>query len=194
MARNGHGYDAWRMRARRTLRRRNARGKRGTPRWMLAAVGLAGVGAFLFIAAAIAGIFVYESYAADLVPPDQLAINEASQGAKILDRNGNLLYEYVDDRAGLRRPIALQDVSEAFLAATIATEDDSFFTNPGVNWKGLARAAWENSPFSGADIFGGSGGSSITQQLVKNVYIPQEERQKRTIDRKLRETVYALEL
>jgi len=194
MARNGHGYDAWRMRARRTLRRRNARGKRGTPRWMLAAVGLAGVGAFLFIAAAIAGIFVYESYAADLVPPDQLAINEASQGAKILDRNGNLLYEYVDDRAGLRRPIALQDVSEAFLAATIATEDDSFFTNPGVNWKGLARAAWENSPFSGTDIFGGSGGSSITQQLVKNVYIPQEERQKRTIDRKLRETVYALEL
>ena len=80
--------------------------------------------------------------------------------------------------------------------ATIATEDDNFFTNPGVNIRGLARAAWENfSPFSDTPgVLGGSGGSSITQQLVKNVYIDEEERLKRSVDRKIKETVYAIEL
>ncbi len=54
---------------------------------------------------------------------------------------------------------------------------------------------WENSPFGDSgQLFEGSGGSSITQQLVKNVYIPATERQERSIDRKLKETVYALEL
>jgi membrane peptidoglycan carboxypeptidase len=155
---------------------------------------LAGVAFFI---AAAAGIIVYNSYADELVPPDELAINEPSFGAKILDRNGNLLYEYVDDRAGLRRPVPISDISPHFLAATIATEDNNFFTNPGVNIKGLVRAAWENSPLGGS-VFEGSGGSSITQQLVKNVYIPIEARQERFssegIDRKIKETVYAIEL
>ncbi len=47
---------------------------------------------------------------------------------------------------------------------------------------------------SDVEVLEGSGGSSITQQLVKNVYIPQEERQERSIDRKLLEAAYALEL
>ncbi|HEY7465755.1 MAG TPA: transglycosylase domain-containing protein, partial [Dehalococcoidia bacterium] len=149
-----------------------------------------------FVGLVITGIIVYNSYANDLVPPDELAINEPSFGAKILDRNGKLLYEYVDDRAGLRRPVPLENVAPAFLAATIATEDNSFFTNPGINLKGLIRAGWENT--LGGSVFEGSGGSSITQQLVKNVYIPVEARQERFssegIDRKLKETVYAIEL
>ena len=78
--------------------------------------------------------------------PDELAINQPSYGAKIYDRNGKLLYEYVDDRSGLRRPVKIGDISPALLAATIATEDDSFFSNPGVNIRGLARAVWENTP------------------------------------------------
>jgi membrane peptidoglycan carboxypeptidase len=146
--------------------------------------------------AAYAGWEFYGSYVEEIVPPRELAINQPLRGARIYDREGRLLYEYVDDKEGMRYPVALDEVSEVFLAATIATEDASFFTNPGVNPRGLMRAAWENfSPFlEKEDVLEGSGGSSITQQLVKNVYIPFEERMERSMDRKLREALYAIEL
>jgi len=144
------------------------------------------------------GITFYESYIDDLVGPETLAINEPSIGAKIYDRNGHLLYEYLDETAGQRFPISVDEVSDAFIAATISTEDDTFFVNPGVNTRGLARAAWENlTPLvepNNQEQVEGSGGSSITQQLAKNVYIPWEERAQRSIDRKVREAAYAVEL
>ncbi|HXH22293.1 MAG TPA: transglycosylase domain-containing protein [Dehalococcoidia bacterium] len=160
------------------------------------AAGLAAVlvvGLIVVVALAIA---LYRSYAADFVPPEEAAVNRPSAGARVYDRNGVLLYQYVDDREGLRNPVRLSDVSAAFLAATIATEDFNFFSNPGVNHKGLVRAALENlNPFQDdKDLLEGAGGSSITQQLVKNVYISPEDRTKRSIDRKMREVVYALEL
>ncbi len=166
------------------------------PAWIKIAVALGAFAALGFVGVAIASMVVYNTYADDLVAPDELAINEPSFGAKILDRNGKLLYEYVDDRAGLRRPVPMTEVSPAFLGATIATEDNSFFTNPGINIKGLFRAAYENT--LGGGVLEGSGGSSITQQLVKNVYIPVEDRRERFnaegLNRKLKETVYAMEL
>jgi membrane peptidoglycan carboxypeptidase len=197
MATRKSNYDPWMRRTRRRSRKSNGRSGGRMSFWLKLGLALGLFGVIAFIGVAIAGIVVYNSYADDLVAPDELAINEASSGAKILDRNGKLLYEYVDDRAGLRRPVALENVAPAFLAATISTEDNSFFTNPGVNLKGLIRAAWENSPLGGS-VFEGSGGSSITQQLVKNVYIPPEDRGERWsedgINRKLKETIYAIEL
>jgi len=193
MATRKSSYDPWMRRA----RRRSRKGGKGVSIWLKLALAAGLVGATAFTGLAIAGIIVYNSYADDLLAPDELAINEASSGATILDRNGKLLYEYVDDRAGLRRPVALENISQAFLGATISTEDSSFFTNPGINLKGLLRAAWENSPLGGS-VFEGSGGSSITQQLVKNVYIPIEARSERWseegVNRKLKETIYAIEL
>ncbi len=90
-------------------------------------------------------IALYDSYVNDLVPPEQTAINVPYRGARIYDRNGNLLYQFIDDKNGTRLPVELGDVSDTFLAATIATEDRSFYTNPGVNVRGLARAAWRTS-------------------------------------------------
>ncbi|MGE0057404.1 MAG: transglycosylase domain-containing protein [Dehalococcoidia bacterium] len=161
---------------------------------MKAIIVLGGLAVLGGIIGGAASMVVYNSYAEDLVAPDELAINQPSYGARILDRTGKLLYEYVDDKSGLRRPVKIDNVAPSYLAATIATEDDSFFTNPGINIPGLLRAAWENTPFAGGAAFEGSGGSSITQQLVKNVYIPEEERQRREIGRKIKETVYAVEL
>jgi membrane peptidoglycan carboxypeptidase len=198
---NDYGYSAHRRRVRRltksnghsAIRVSNEGGAHG--KLLLKLVIVLGTLAVLGIAiGGGAAVIVYNSYADDLIAPDELAINRPSYGAKIYDRNGTLLYEYVDDKSGLRRPIKLENISPAFLAATISTEDDSFFTNPGVNIEGLARAAWENSPLSGTEVFKGSGGSSITQQLVKNVYIPEAARQQRQISRKIKETVLAIEL
>src|SRR6478752_7604917 len=152
-------------------------------------VVLIGIAAF-----AGTGLFVYKDYADGFVTPDQLGINKPSGGATILDRNGKLLYRYIDDKEGVRKPIYLTETTPGFLAATIATEDESYFTNPGVNLKGLGRAAWENFGSGRGDGEQGTGGSSITQQLVKNLYIPESDRYERSMDRKMREIVFSLEL
>src|SRR5437870_4298914 len=131
MASNGNNRrpTAERLGRRRAVRRPARR--RGMPLWLKLTAALASIGFLVLIGLFGAGIAVYKNYTNELLAPDELAINKPSYGAKILDRNGKLLYEYVDDQSGLRRPVRLQDISPAFLAATISTEDDSFFSNPG---------------------------------------------------------------
>src|SRR3972149_6791776 len=110
-ARNGNGLSYRRRRTARNLRRRSGNGS-GAPRWvkvLAVLVGVGFVGLAILVAAAMA---VYRGYADDLVAPDELLINQPSYGTKIFDRNGKLLYEYLDDRAGLRRPIELANISE----------------------------------------------------------------------------------
>ena len=176
---------------RRWQARRNGKGK--LHGWMLVplillAILVAGSGAM-----AIAGFVIYRVYASDMPPIEEVLAKQAG-GAKIYDRNGVELYQYMDDLAGLRSPVPLSDVSPYLVKATIATEDASFYSNPGINIKGLLRAGVENFFPGQLGFLQGSGGSSITQQLVKNVYIPENQRQQRSISRKLKETIYAIEL
>lgn len=168
-------------------------GKTGLPRWMLIPVFLLVLFAAGSAATAIAGFIIYRVYASDM-PPVEEVLSQNAGGAKVYDRDGRLLYEYVDDLQGLRQPVPLSEVSPYLVNATIATEDASFYSNPGVNIKGLMRAAYENFFPGNLGLLQGTGGSSITQQLVKNIYIPESERTKRSISRKLKETVYAIEL
>ena len=143
------------------------------------------------------GFIIYRAYAHDLKPPEQ-AIASSSVGTSLaFDRSGQTkLYEFVDPYGGLKEPKPLAEISPWLIAATIATEDASFYNNPGVNFRGLARAAVENLTPFGPGFLEGSGGSSITQQLVKNVYIEGGSRgaAPRTVERKVKETVIALEL
>ncbi|HZP25906.1 MAG TPA: transglycosylase domain-containing protein, partial [Dehalococcoidia bacterium] len=151
----------------------------------------------IFAALAASGgvaFFVYQSYANDLVPPEQVISSYPLLPAQIYDRNGELLYENFDPLQGLRDPLPLNEVSPYLIAATVATEDASFYDNPGVNFRGIGRALMENFTPFGPGFFKGSGGSSITQQLVKNIYISEEDRFDRQIDRKIKEAVFALEL
>ncbi len=83
-----------------------------------------------------------------------------------------------------RRPVRVDDVPEELVEAVLAAEDDSFFSHAGLSLSGIARAAW-------VDLTGGEvsqGGSTLTQQLVKNLYLTQE----RTLSRKIREAVLAV--
>jgi membrane peptidoglycan carboxypeptidase len=160
--------------------------------WLAAAVLLLG----LVILAVGGGISfaVYYHYAEGLERPDIALARTGSAGTRIFDRNGNLLYEFVDPLSGLKDPVPLSEISPWLKYATVSTEDASFYHNPGVNIKGLLRAALENLTPFGPGFLKGSGGSSITQQLVKNVYIPPEERTERSLGRKLKEVVLAIEL
>jgi membrane carboxypeptidase/penicillin-binding protein len=174
-------------------RRHNGNGNGGSGRnghapnrWLQLIIALAGVGVVLVAGAGITSYGVYRSYANDLRPPDEVIASQPSGGAQIYDRNGKLLYEYVDDKSGLRSPVRLEDISPWMIAATISTEDFSYWDNPGVNYRGLARAGLEYVGLREAQSANSTGGSSITQQLVKNIYIDPEERYERSVRRSTR--------
>lgn len=191
MARN---YATRRMARNRLRNGSNGHGRGSAPRWLQLLLALVGVGVLALSITGIAGYGVYRSYASGVKPPEEVIASMPAGGARIYDRHGKLLYQYVDDRSGLRSPVKLEDISPYLIAATISTEDWSFWDNPGVNFKGLGRAALEQVGLREADTGFSTGGSSITQQLAKNIYIPEAERYERSYSRKLKETVYAFEL
>ncbi|MEK7693436.1 MAG: transglycosylase domain-containing protein [Chloroflexota bacterium] len=192
MARNLATRRLMRNRLRSAVRGGGRPGK--APRWLQVILGLAGLGVIALAIAGGTGFGVYRSYADELKSPGEVISQQPSGGAQIVDRHGNVLYEYVDDRSGLRSPVKLEDISPWMIAATISTEDASFWTNPGLNTRGLIRAGLEAMHLRSADAASTTGGSSITQQLVKNVYISPSDRYKRSYKRKLKETIYAVEL
>lgn len=180
------------------FRRRRFRGKLNGKKqlnpWLILPLVLFGMGVLATTGMVIASFVVYQVYARDLPSMEEMLAEQSQSGAEIYDRNGRLLYKFVDDRAGLRDLVPLSEISQYLIDATVATEDSSFYSNPGVNIKGLLRAAYENFFPGQLGFLQGTGGSSITQQLIKNVFISVEDRTKRSIERKVKETVWAVEL
>jgi 1A family penicillin-binding protein len=148
---------------------------------------------FVFMAAvaAFVGPFVggvmAAAKAADAVGSVQVQPHAATfQTTRMYDRNGKLLYEFVDPQTGRRTAVPLAQIPETVRSATIAIEDKNFYTNPGFDVTGLMRAAYDD--FTNHQIV--QGGSSITQQLVKNVYLSPEV----SWQRKLQEVLIAYTL
>jgi 1A family penicillin-binding protein len=127
---------------------------------------------------------------ADLPTPDALVTRASTGTAKIYDRNGQLLYEILDPRTGSRTRADLADIPIYLQQATIATEDATFHTNPGVSLWAIARALYLNTR-QGRVV---SGGSTITQQVARLVLMTPQERAQRTLVRKLREAILAVRL
>ncbi len=164
--------------------------------WLLRGVAVLVLVVFLFnasvAAAALGTVFsIYSYYAQDL--PDPRAIEteqENFETTKIYDRTGNvLLYEVFDPRLGDREYMTLDQIPEHCRDVTVALEDKTFWDNPGFDLQGIARAFWQN-------LRGGAiqGGSSITQQLIKNIIIDPEERVQRSYARKIKEVILATEI
>ena len=151
--------------------------------------------AFGFVAVTILGLsFIliqYFTIAAGLPSVNDLR-QYASQfeTTRIYDRNGNLIYEILDPNAGRRTYTNLEDVSPFLIAATIATEDKDFYTNPGFDPLGIVRAFWQN--YTSGEVV--SGASTITQQLARTLLLSPEERNQITTQRKAREIVLAAEI
>lgn len=190
----------------RRLAARRARRGAGARPFLIVAVGLLAFGSAMAAAAFGALFGMYNSYAHDYVPIEQKLLQRSVGLTTVYDRGGPdsgvELGSLTNPDAQLLQPVPLEEISPFLVNATVSTEDNSFWDNPGINFTGLARAAYENYVL---DKFGsGTGGSSITQQLIKNVYIcpsitnaddPSRcTTAERTLDRKLREIVYAVEL
>lgn len=143
----------------------------------------------LFLALALcAGTAFYLTFFAGLPSPDDLAGRAAAPSNKVYDRYGRLLYEMPPAGGGSHSPIPWEQMPPALRQATVAAEDASFYENAGVDPLGIVRALWIN-------LRGGAaGGSTITQQLARNLLLGPEERAERTLRRKVREAILAWRL
>ncbi len=119
-------------------------------------------------------------------PPSWLLHPQAHSVVQILDRNQALLYEVRPEDFGSQKEIPLSAMPQSLLSAVISIEDRDFYAHGGVSIRAITRAVWQN--VSAGDII--SGGSTITQQLVRNRLQPK----KRTFLYKVREALLALKL
>ena len=180
-------------------------GRTGIPWWAYTILGLGALGSIL-VALGIGAVYaIYANYTEDYVPIADKIKQRYVGLTEVYDRGGPtdgvFLGTLANPNAQLLNPVPLEDISPYLVNSTISTEDNSFWDNPGVDPKALVRAAWEN--YSGGGVGSGTGGSSITQQLVKNVYLSDDCEiidgvkscvAPRTLERKLKEIAYSLEV
>lgn len=118
----------------------------------------------------------------DVPSPAKLVKTPAPISTQILDRNGKLLYEVYSEYK--RTPINFTDIPNYVKQGTIAIEDKNFYSHHGIDMTGVLRAAFNT--LSGKRL---EGGSTITQQLVKNSLLSDSNR---TITRKIKEAVLSI--
>ncbi len=135
---------------------------------------------------ALAGVLIWVS---TLEIPDLSAFEERRvlQSTKIFDRTGEvLLYDLHQDVK--RTILPFEDISDHLKNATVAIEDERFYEHIGVEPKAIIRAALTN--FRQGDLLGGQGGSTITQQVIKNSVLQRDK----TLTRKVKEWILAIKL
>lgn len=121
--------------------------------------------------------------------PDLSAFDQRRvlQSTKIYDRTGEiLLYDLHQDVK--RTVIPYENISRYIKNATVAIEDDKFYEHHGIRPLSIVRAALAN--LQGGNLLGGQGGSTITQQVIKNSVLMQEK----TLSRKVKEWILAMKL
>jgi 1A family penicillin-binding protein len=169
------------------LRRRNTQHPGGKSNGLRPAAWVA-LALVILIGMAIFGLWRW--LVVDLPTPDRLYERASVPSTRIYDREGRLLYEILDPHGGSHTPVALSAVPPACVQATIATEDATFYQNPGVDVWSIVRAVWIN--LRGGEVL--SGGSTITQQIARNLLLLPEERSQVSLERKLREAILAWRL
>ncbi len=145
---------------------------------------------FLIGIIAIGGLFLY--YKKDLaqIDPEELANRVSNTVNTYLDRNGIVLWEDKGD-GDYRLVVDGSEISTYMRQATVAIEDKNFYNHIGLDFGALIRAAL--STLSGHSV---QGGSTLTQQLIKQVYFSDEagDRTITGIPRKIKEAILALEV
>lgn len=125
--------------------------------------------------------WTYVNIFQDLPSPTDLTDREQILTTRILDRNGTLLFRIYEDEN--RTYVPLSQISQYMINATIAIEDQSFYNHQGFSIRGISRAIWANLTKNRVE-----GGSTITQQLVKNRLLDSE----RTLQRKIKELIISI--
>ena len=144
----------------------------------------------LLLCLLVGGLFAYYRKDLDAIRPGELAKRVQTTVTTYLDRNGLVLWEDKGD-GDYKLVVDGKDISKYLKDATVAIEDRDFYKHGGVSATGLIRAFFNN-------VGGGSvqGGSTLTQQLVKQVFFADEAQQRGLagIPRKIKEMILSIEV
>lgn len=125
-----------------------------------------------------------------LMLPDISALEQVAAGGgeiPVRTLSGGISHIYRSPTYGEQVRISPDEVSDELIALTLTTEDSTFFSNPGFSPSAILRAVIQNLILRRTY----SGASTITQQIVRNILMPEEERFDRSISRKAREILLA---
>ena len=136
----------------------------------------------------IGGLFLYYKKDLESIHLDEMKVSESVN--TYLDRNGNVLWEDKGD-GDYRLVVDGENISRYMREATVAIEDRNFYNHKGIDFVGITRAAW--SILTGQGV---QGGSTLTQQLIKQVYFSDEaaSANRGGLARKVKEMILAIEV
>lgn len=145
-------------------------------------IALAILGAGLLLALLLTGLIWHRVSRIEAQLPSVQSLREPNLGAplRVFTADGKLIGEFGAER---RSPLAYEQFPEQLLNAFLAAEDDQFFQHGGVDYMGLVRAALQLAATGEKR----QGGSTITMQLARNVFLSPE----RSYERKIREILLA---
>jgi len=138
----------------------------------------------LMIVGFLASVVMVGVFSSELPSPTKLTNRQIDQSTKILDRNGKLLYDIYGNTN--RTLVTLDQVSPYVIQATLATEDAEFYLHQGFDPRGFVRAMGSCIIHMGCT----GGGSTLTQQVVKNTLLTSEK----SITRKIKEFVLSMQI
>src|SRR3990167_2438867 len=138
---------------------------------------------FSLIVLIVLTFFSFVIFAKDLPSPYKLTARDASLSTQIFDRNGKLLYDIYGDKN--RALVNWNSLPNYVKQATISIEDKDFYKHKGFSILGIGRAAFNIVFFRQVQ-----GGSTITQQVVKNTLLTSE----RTVTRKIKEFILSIQV
>jgi membrane peptidoglycan carboxypeptidase len=133
------------------------------------------------------GFFILWVSSWELPSLAEFETRKVSESTKIYDRTGEVLL-YDLHRGAKRTVVPYGEISSSVKNATVAIEDSEFWQHRGVRVKAILRAVFTN--LLHGNLLGGQGGSTITQQVVKNSLLTNEKK----LSRKLKEWVLAVRL
>jgi penicillin-binding protein 1A len=154
------------------------------------ALKIAGVGILLMVLMGGA-LFAYYRRELDAIRPSEINKRVQTTVSRYYDRNGKLLWEDKGD-GDYKLVIKSEDIANHMKQATIAIEDKDFYKHAGFSFSGILRAALSNVKGDGAT----QGGSTLTQQLVKQVFFADEANNRGLggIPRKIKEVILSVEV
>jgi 1A family penicillin-binding protein len=175
--------DWGRSRRRSRLRRKRSLASFGSAGKLLAYNKLLRIALYSLIAGLILLPLLFLWYARDLPTPGKLITSQVKDATRIYDRDGELLYSVFQDEN--RTYVNISEIPKVLQEATISIEDKDFYKN-----KGFSPAAYLRVARDAVLGRGLTGGSTISQQLVKNVLLTNE----RSLPRKIKELILAIQV
>ena len=137
---------------------------------------------FLFAIFIILYSYILLKLAVQLPSPELLSVTPRPLTTQVFDRNGKLLFQFYEGQN--RQPIDINTLPKYILQATIAIEDKHFYSHLGFDAEGIIRALKVRLASQGSTL---QGGSTITQQLIKNTLLTPDK----TLKRKIKEVILA---